>query len=150
MANHGFISSTRTLDKDQVLLDLQEINNRRFGGKLAITFNGKEWHIHYPSEKYVYGQGFLLWIRSPKKLEHRHTIMWGYYLEIVFAHELGTKYNGKLSDEGVGGTWKSDVAKYPTYKSWVDEQLSYVQDLSVREELEKFHMGCCPKDMVDY
>lgn len=150
MANHGFISSKRKLDKDKVFLDLQEINNRRFGGKLEIKIEDSEWFIHYPTEHHEDTKGFWLWLKTSRKLEHRHAVMWAYYLEIVFAHELATKYNGNLSDEGIGETWKPDVTKYPNYKAWIDRSLSHIKNPAILSKLENFHWETCPPDMVDY
>lgn len=124
MANHGFVSSKKHFKKEQVLLDLQEINERRFKGLLKIEDgaygNKGAWFVSYQDKGWNYPVGFHIWIRSARMLEHRHTRSWGYYIELVFAEEMGAKYNGIMSDEGISEKWKPEPGKYSSYSTWLD------------------------------
>lgn len=155
MANHGFISSKKNFKKDQVLKDLQEINDRRFAGFLKIE-NSKygtkgSWFISYQGEGWFFPEGFNIWIRSPRMLEHRHQHGWIYYLEIVFSSELATKYNGLLSDECCDDKWKPDVNKYPTYKKWMESQYSGLKKRNPKtwKKLIDSEMDLCPEELRD-
>lgn len=124
MANHGFITSKKNFNKEQVRKDLQEINERRFGGLLTIEDSdwGKNgsWSISYKDDRLDYPLGFNIWLCSPKKLEHRHSRGYAYYLEIVFSEEIGAKYNAIISDEGHSDKWKPNPQKYSKFMDWMD------------------------------
>src|SRR5208282_1954153 len=116
MANHGFITTKKNLNAKRVLEDLKEINQRRFKGLLKIedsNWGSKgSWFVSYQDPKANFPQGFNIWLTSARKLEHRHTHAWAYYLELSFAEELGAKYNGTMSDEGHDKKWKPNPKKY--------------------------------------
>lgn len=126
MANHGFISSHRHFKKEQVALDLQEINERRFKGLLKIEDSewGEDgsWFVSYQDSGWEYPKGFNIWIKSPRMLEHRHTQNWAYYLELSFANELAVKYNGLLGDESDDEKIKPNPEKYSTFKKYLDSR----------------------------
>lgn len=150
MANHGYISSKKNLKKDQVYKDLQEINQRRFKGLLNIEcakgWSDNAWEISYHESGEKHLKGFTIWISSKRKLEHRHEDFWVFYLEIVFSHELGFKYNGKISDECCDEKWDPDPNKYPTYKSWLETRYSHLKNknLELYSELINMEMQTCP------
>jgi len=153
MSNHGFISSKKILKKENVLEDIQEINQRRFKGLLNIDSsnwgsNGA-WFINYLDPKVKSApSGFNLWIRSIRKLEHSHGIGWIFYLELVFANELATKYGGKLSDDAFSGVWEPDVSKYTTYENYIKMQKSQFGDeipIKLINELMEIEMRSMPK-----
>lgn len=151
MSNHGYLTSKRNFHKDQVLKDLQEINDRRFKGMLNIEDSDcgskGSWFIGYQDEGWEHPEGFNIWICSPKKLEHRHSRAWSYYLEIAFANELGIKYNAIISDDGVDETWKPDPEKYKTFKSWLEIRFGRLK--SAKPDSYKIlfdlEMEFCPK-----
>lgn len=147
MANHGFITSKKNFKKEQVIKDLQEINLRRFDRKLTISSDfDTEWFISHG------GYGFYIWISSPRKLEHRHASGWLYYLELVFAEEMGKKYNAIMSDEGSDEKWKPRPEKYPTFKSWLDilyghSKIKHPESYKTMIDLE---METCPRGFKKY
>lgn len=155
MANHGFITSKRNFNKEQVLKDLQEINERRFKGLLTIEDSDwsdrGSWFVGYYYEGYEYPEGFNIWITSPKKLEHRHSRLWAFYLEIVFVNELALKYNGILSDEGHGDKWKPDVGKYPTFMYWLDTLYGHIKESKPDsyKSMVDLEMEYCPEELKD-
>lgn len=154
MANHGFVSSKKHFKAKQVAKDLQEINERRFKGLLKIEDshwgeNGS-WMISYQVEGHSYPFAFNIWIASPRKLEHRHTHGWAAYVEIVFAEEIGAKYNGDMSDEGVSGKWKPNPNKYSSYKAWLDLLWAHVKEKNPAvEKLINEELEWAPKELRD-
>lgn len=155
MANHGFITTKTFLKKEKILEDLQEINNRRFKGLLKIEdsnwSNKGSWFIGFQQEGWLNPEGFNIWIRSPKKLEHRHSRTWAYYLEIVFSTELAAKYDGILSDEGHDEKWKPDVKKYPTFQSWLDSCYCNLKKNHPKsfKQMVDLEMEYCPEELKD-
>jgi hypothetical protein len=131
MANHGFITAKKNLDKKQIALDLQEINERRFGGQLKIEdseWGDKgSWFISYQDKRIEYPMGFNIWITSKRKLEHRHSRGYAYYVELVFSEELGAKYNAIMSDEGHDDKWKPAPEKFAKFQDWIDIQYSHIK-----------------------
>ena len=137
MANHGFISSRKHFKKKDVTLHLHQINQKRFKGLLKIEEDDDGWSISY-NDPTIYKKpvGFGMWIRSPRMLEHRHEFGWAFYLEIVFSHELGTIYNGTLSDECCEEKWKPDPEKYATYKKWLEDRYSHLPKILASSLIE--------------
>jgi len=154
MANHGYVKSKRIFKKDEVFKEIQEINQRRFDGKLNIEDSDYgdlgSWFISHAVEEST--EGFNIWIASPKKLEHRHTRCWATYLEIVFANELGVKYDGIMSDDGVSEKWKPRPEKYPTFLAWLDVLYGHIKESkpdSFKTAIE-FEMMYCPEELIKY
>lgn len=154
MANHGYVRSKRNFKEEEVFKEIQEINQRRFDGKLNIEdsdYSAKgSWFISHIVNNSV--EGFNIWIASPKKLEHRHTRCWATYLEIVFSNELGKKYNGIMSDEGHDDKWQPNPEKYPSFKVWLDILYGHMKDLHPEsyKNMIEFEMMYCPKELIDY
>ena len=121
---------------------LEEINIRRFGGKLIITMFDKvglQYKIDYPDIG-----GFDLW-PSKRKLEGKwpdHP--WMVYVFIVFKHEIAKATNGTLSDESDDEVCKPAPEKYSSYEKWIE-----LHDYK-SEELKKFELSYAPKGMENY
>lgn len=156
MANHGFITSRKNFDKKQVALDLQEINERRFGGKLKIEDSeyGKNgsWFISYIDERIEYPRGFNIWITSPKKLEHRHSYGYAFYVEIVFSEEMGAKYNATMSDEGHGDKWKPLPSKYKKFMDWMNVLYGHAKKSNAKayKAITDMEIKSIPKGFENY
>lgn len=154
MANHGYITSKKNFKKEQILLDLQEINERRFKGLLKIEtlFDGKQWLIYFGEEKDKYINGIDFWLASRRKIEHRHEDFFLYYMEVVFSEELGKKYDGILSDEGIDDKWKPNPKKYPTYKSWLKLKYSsnyWIKNNELAQECMECELAHAPEELRD-
>lgn len=159
MANHGFVTSRFHFKRDEVLKYIQEINQKRFNGLLKIEDSqwgpDGSWFISYQDPKWDNPIGFNLWIASKRKLEHRHTHGWGFYLEIVFSSELGFIYNGLISDECCQERWKPEPKKYPTYKKWIESNYSHLKKSKNKKykklygQIIKDEMNHVPKPLRD-
>ena len=109
MGNIAFVSSKRNLDADRVSDDLDEINERRFGGFFNVFVpHDDAWDIGYADDK---GEHQSLWywhLESKRKIGGKHprpNYLWVLWAWSVFQAELGAKWGGRISDEGVEGTW---------------------------------------------
>jgi hypothetical protein len=155
MANHGYITSKKHFKEEQVLEDLKEINKRRFKNLLSIedsAYGDKgAWFISYQDKGWDYPRGFNIWIRSARKLEHRHSRNWGFYLEMIFSEELGAKYNGTMSDGGFSGTWKPEPEIYVSYRSWLEIRYEHIKDSDseLYNNLISMEMKYAPKKLKD-
>jgi hypothetical protein len=154
MANHGYITSRRHFKAEQIEKDLQEINERRFKGYLTIQPDSGcsekgSWFVSYNDN--LYTTGFNIWIESQRKLEHRHTSGWGYYVELVFCEELGAKYDATMSDGGISDRWKPCPEKYPTYRAWLDisHEMYMKRDPTGCLEMIGREMEFAPKELRD-
>jgi len=133
MANHGYITSRKHFDAEQIENDLREINERRFKSLLTIEpdsewKDGKSWFISYKDKTWEWPEGFSIRIVSPQKMMHQHECGWALYLGIVFSNELGAKHNATMSDECDDGEWEPHPSKYPTYKDWVEYSWKWCKD----------------------
>jgi len=130
MGNHGYI----TIQKDIVVQDLEkmlkEIVEERFQNKIyvdredgdfvSIYIKDKKGEEHYVTGFFLGdGQGFNA--TKSNQIEYNHTSgdhFW--WIEMVLADHLAYRYNGMMSDTGVGGKWKPDINKYKTYREWAE------------------------------
>ncbi|CAB4196819.1 hypothetical protein UFOVP1290_339 [uncultured Caudovirales phage] len=154
MANHGFITTKKNLKKDNILLDLHEINQRRFKSSLSIeetNWSGRgAWYISYKVPGQDYREGFHIWLTSSRKIEHRHAHNFAAYLETSFTEELGVKYNATMSDEGISDKWKPDPEKYKTYKLYYNEIYGGAHAIpGFFEKLLKNTLSHVPKELRD-
>ncbi len=159
MANHGWITIKKNLKDEKVLSHLQEINRRRFGGKLDIhsAYKG-DWEISYKGDTRAgfWHDPFHIWISSPKKLEHRHPHGWWMtYVAVVITEELAHKMKGIMSDEGVPEKWKPKPKKYPTYKDWTIKLHSWNPSFKEKfpdsyEQVINMELSACPPGMENY
>jgi hypothetical protein len=140
MVNHGYITTKKKLTAKRVLEDLQEINQRRFSGQLTIEDGvyGEDkggWFVSYtdPKQTPSFPQGFNIWLTSQRRLEHRHSHGWYFYLELFFQEELGAKYDAVFTDEGHGDKWKPNPSKYSTYEDW----LKVYHEHSLKDEITR-------------
>lgn len=122
MGNISFVSSKRNLDPEQVADDLDEINERRFGGFFNIFGGDGELDVGYFAGDVH--QTLWYWsLQSRRKIGGKHprpALSWVCWAWSVFQAELGVKWGGRLSDEGVEGTWSpaeslENYADLPTY-----------------------------------
>lgn len=155
MANHGFITSKKNFNAEQIRKDLDEINQRRFKGLLKIE-NSQwgtkgSWFISYKSDDQEHPHGFNIWITSLRKIEHRHTHGWAYYVEIVFSEELAAKYNGTISDEGISDKWKANPLKYPSYGAWLMVLYGHAKKINPKMFRSVYQMEwkLAPKELRD-
>jgi len=150
MANHGYVTSRRNFNKDQVLSDLHEINQRRFGGLLTIENDPTTSELFILFDNY---QAFSMWISSNKTLEFRHQLGWGFYVEMIFRNELAAKYDGLISDEydGRKEKQKADPNKYPTYRTWVEATKAHMKGHPMYNQLIELELSLAPnKKFYDY
>lgn len=152
MANHGYVTSKKHFKKEEVLAHLKEINNRRFKSLLKIEDSqwgdNDSWFISYQEPGKDYPTGFNIWIASKKKLEHRHTHGWAFYLEIVFSSELGAIYDGKISDDCCDEKWDPEPNKYSSFKEYISIRYSHVNK-RLADPIIKIEMLTVPKLFKD-
>lgn len=120
MANHGFLSFRKKLDLPGLRDLCQEICNDHLPNFVADLYPENSPPIvivHHKDkdsdEDWEHTLG--IWFRSPKKIEVRHNpgdFYW--WLNHVIWDNLAIKLNGRISDEGVEGTWAGEF-KYPTF-----------------------------------
>lgn len=153
MSNIAYNSFPKDMSDNDFTRTLEEIVKDRFGTKLAVKTvveGGRvcSWIVG-PQESLVpENTWFYEWeiFRESKRKfggGHPHSD-WGTWMMTVIQNELACRHNGRISDEGVQGTWKGDPNKHQTYEEWVkgfwkisfqkygqsfiEEQLSYLPE----------------------
>lgn len=124
MGNIAFNSFPKNMSDEAFSTSLREICQERFGDLVEVreTFhNGKlcSWVVG-PKENTVGDDSWRyeweVYRESKRKFGGKHPRSdWGSYLMAVVQNELAFRYNGRISDEGVSGTWKGDPTKYKTF-----------------------------------
>jgi hypothetical protein len=133
MGNITTIKTRRKLKYEDVTADLREINQRRFDGLLDIQEMAPDgWRIGYVD---MYWE---LWKSPTQKgwLTHKHGRHWLCWVDMVYSNELAIKYNAKVSDEGVEGSWKGEPDKYPTCESWFEAMISPLVDSTASQIID--------------
>ena len=135
MSNITFLTTRRKLSPETVDLDIREIIERRFLGRIKVNLtrfikkpkNKKDvwaqWEceadVHDKENSWRYGFDFYLEGHHLLHGKHPHS-HWGYWaLACVVLNELGVKYNGLRSDEtDPSDRWKPEPEKYPTFQAY--------------------------------
>src|SRR3972149_1742680 len=149
MANHGFITTKQKVTGAKLAAALQEINERRFDGKLKISHDPKSGWDGPKTPTFEIelweGEGYtlhrLFWLATPHKIEHRHgpggDFAW--WIEDTFANELALMFNGTLSDEGVGEKWKGEKDWCPTFRHFLASHVRPDTDIVRKVALKGIH-----------
>jgi len=139
MSNHAFVTSYKHFNGDQIEKDIQEILIRRFNNKIGYTRKNNYFEIGFGDEP-KHPWSFTMWIASRRKLEFRHPNGdWNHWIFSVVQDELACKYGGMISDEGVGGRWRGEQYRHPTFRSFLDEAYKNLPGM-LRYALQHIHM----------
>lgn len=118
MANHGFVTTKRTIDSNRITTILNDLSVNKFNNLVTVKYDDNYWQIIPISVKY--GSAISIWKTSRRKLEARHAP--GDFMRWVFAvalNEIALEYDGIISDEGISDRWKGEANLYPTFLSYV-------------------------------
>lgn len=131
MGNLAFISSKKNLSLEEVCDELDEINQRRFGGFFGVFMpDPSQIEVGYHE-----GDEFKrLWgwsLQSNRKLggkSPRPNYQWVEWVWTMFQAELGAKWGGRLSCEGVDGTWSphESLDKTKDLATWIENYVSNI------------------------
>lgn len=126
MSNHGFVTTRRRITTAAAGDAINEIVARRFLGKVECKYAATPasdilafWEFTLTGSKLY---PFTVWLRTEHKFEFRHPRdQWSWWAQVcVLTDEIALKFDGTISDEGVGGRWKPTTpTKYPTFLTWV-------------------------------
>ena len=129
MGNLTSISSPKKLKFDEVDAQIREINERRFGGFFTIKCSTPEsyigadgWEFHVP-EVHPYALFGYALSDTKRRIRGGHArpaFRWADWCVAVFENELGAAWKGRISDDGVEGSWAPVKDKYPDLQAWHD------------------------------
>ncbi len=137
MGNIAYNSFKRDMSDGDFTKALEEIVKDRFGERVVVQttiHNGElcSWIVG-PKEELI-GEGawayqWEVYRESKRKFGGKHPpSLWGDWFMNVIQNELAYRHNGRISDEGVSGTWCGDPTK------------SYL--ISFREYLKSMWKNC--------
>lgn len=156
MSNNGYITSRRYISSYNIVDMLNEINDRRFGGKLLISEevfeDGSNYYVNYFLNEQKHGIYF--WQLSARKLAIPHPQMpFSKYLKYVFSEELGVKMDGIMSDEcDESDKWKPDPSKYKKYTAWFAMLHKHIKkvDKKLYDRLLAWDISVTPPELQSY
>jgi len=125
MGNTNFISFPKKVSFDWIKPEVDQILEERFGdrfftklddfGQLVIEMSPEE-----DEDIKQYYCPITFWQESARKIGYGfprgHFSVW---IMVYVDNALSAKQNGKLSSDGVTGTWKGTARKWPDFMSWV-------------------------------
>lgn len=134
MGNIAYNSFPKNMSDRAFTIALKEICQDRFGDLVEVRetlHNGElcSWVVG-PKEGLVeesWSYEWEVYRESKRKFggKHPHNT-WGSYLMSVIQNELSFRHNGRISDEGVDGTWKGDPAKFKTFRGYFTMMNSFL------------------------
>lgn len=155
MSNVAFITTRKYLKSYNILQIFQQINNKKFGGKLIvftdseIYSDNQSWHIEYTDTKTFYAIDFYQ--HGKRKLGCKHpNNQWMSYVMDVFLNDFGLNVDGILSDEGISETYKPVRNKHKSYNNYIDDLLSWYKSEENKQIEKQFYLKHCPKEMIHY
>jgi len=127
--NHAFVTSRKRIDNDKVTATLQDLVDGLHAIELRHDPNTDGWWIGHG--EYA---GVAIWLKTSRKLAFRRGALGDFtsWLQNLAQCTLGMVLDGRLSDEGVSGTWGPSDEQTPTWRSYFDHMF-----------------GHCPKAVVD-
>jgi len=147
MSNIAYITTRKHVKSYDILSLIQQINQKRFDGKLEIEKSNYCWNVKY--------QGLNDWLEfykdSPRKLSCKaphHP--WMSYIFVVFRQELAVLTGGILSDEGVEEHWKPTPKKYSSWKKWLMIIHNHIKDEKMLNNIVENEFLLAPKGMEKY
>lgn len=150
MGNIAFVSSKKNLDPPGVTALLERINAEFFDNLWTINHHPKWdiWRFEYPmpiprigrpEETKTYDYPFWEFYLRPskRKLSSKHPnpgVEWIYWAWNIVQNECAREWGGRLSDEGVEGTWAPKP--FRTFEQYLEGRFAHVEDNpKLREEL---------------
>ena len=145
MGNIFSMSCRKKITSEKLVVQLQEINTRRFLSKFIIKQEENVWYFSFAKQNL-----FSLILSSEHKIQTKHARQnWAFWVQSVFMNELALHYKGRLSDEGIEGSWTGDVKKYPTIQSWYGELVSIDKDDPLFTELFNLNLRLVPDFLIE-
>lgn len=131
MGNIAFNSFKRDMSDEDFTKALEDIVKDRFDERVVVQpqiYNDEicSWKIgarpDLVGDKW-WAYNWEVFRYSKRKFGGKHPpSTWAKWVMGVLQNELAFRHNGRISDEGVSGTWAGEPEKYPkTYEEWVDK-----------------------------
>jgi len=119
LGNLAYIKTRLPVEFQQLRKDLEEISEKRFNGTLVFSpwAVGDGWSITFLG----YNRHISAYLESPHEIHIAHSagdLLW--WIDFVITNDLALKYDGEISDDAVGETWKGEPGKYPTFSNVLD------------------------------
>lgn len=132
---------------------LDELNDSHFRGVLGYEYSEhpKEdtsvwgpyiWMLRYDGPKYGWFQpGQVLrptWLNTRRSWEIRHSGGGGnfvWWIDSVVTNEVAVRFDGTISDEGVGNKWKGEPGKYKNFQEFQEMMTRHVKDETTKRWL---------------
>jgi hypothetical protein len=150
----------KNISDDQFTDLLKEVCFNRFGNKVSVIveknkFEGEifyNWEIQ-PTDKTIKKPWMYSWQisrQSKRKFGGKHPwSTWGFWMMCVIQNELAVKLNGKITDEGVSGSWNGDLDKYTTFKNYLNSRFKHIGSKKIQKLLIFAEKKSTPKPLLD-
>ena len=157
MGNQTYVSSKRKLHPKIVDGEIREINSRRFDGYFPIEFVQNEcwtngvWFFSCPEFESPLWHFELS--DTGRKIQGGHPrpgFQWLYWSQSVFHHELGVLWGGRISDDGVPGTWAPEKNCFSTFSDWQQRMQEGFPCSEVRTRLQQIEREELPEALRKY
>jgi len=144
MANHGYVKTRKMMSVEKINQLLDELNQANFKGNLKIEYHkGDEhswgphvWMLEYPCEDKKSNWGTrVCWLNTARSFEMRHggggDFIW--WIDSLILDTLAVKFNGRISDDGVSGSWPGEPEKLQTYEDYIERRFDHCKNPEMRK-----------------
>jgi hypothetical protein len=138
MSNHAYVKTRKFMKVELLHQFFDDLNKNYFKNVFKINYEkGDEyllgpggWTLTYSfkdkDNKITHEQQVECWLNTSRSFEMKHSAG-GFFFEWVDAlilHMLAVKFNGKISDDGLNGSWEGDPEKINTFSKYYKKSLN--------------------------
>ena len=138
--NHGFVSAKKDFDPEVVDAEIRRIAHEVFLDAFQVTRTetneGPWWRV---AHHVWWGFGCSVSFKSKRKLRFRRASgdECAGWIQHVLQSGLAKLYSGRISDEGVSGSWAWDHELLPTWKSYFDALYGHCPEMAEKIWVEQ-------------
>ena len=147
MANHGWITSKKKMNKEVISQLINDLNNRLFKNNLSIELQNDLWLVSYFSEESPYTFATRnCWLEKPTKfvMEHSGGSVFAWWIDSVILNEVAVKFNGTICEDGTDSKTQGTPNKFDSFEDFFNSFYSHM-----RPEFRMYQMQteqhCIPK-----
>lgn len=131
--NHGFVSAKKDFDPEVVDAEIRRIAHEVFLDAFQVTRSETNEGLWWQVAHHVWwGYGCSVWLQTKRKLTFRRASggELSFWIQHALQSGLAKRCSGRISDEGVSGSWAWDHELLPTWKSCFDALYGHCPEMA--------------------
>lgn len=131
MANHGWVKTRKTMDREKILSMFEEMGSSIFKGGMIAEYNDQEQVFVV---RLAYGGNLwarkICWLETSRHFEirHRSGSAFEWWIDTAILNEVAVRFNGTIGDDGVSDKWKGEAGKYNKFSDYLKLHLGHIKN----------------------